>query len=188
MPGRYCVDGWQCASGNCKKRESTCIGLDKDASCWDDSNCGVGLYCRTAQLWPYETRCSKLRSEYEQCASDTECQNHQYCWYPNEEHSKSDRKTCMPIYSQEDGTVFGWKASSNDEPTEADFLLNGKYCQSGLAYPINENSARCTSFKEMRFDDKVIEEPFPCSPRKQEKTCALHFNIEKEDEAYALAK
>lgn len=104
--------------GNCKKRESTCIGLEKDSSCWDNANCGVGLYCRTKIKWPYETKCSKLRSEYELCENDYECQNHQFCWYPNEEHAKVNRMTCMPIYSQPDGTTFGWKALNNDEPTE----------------------------------------------------------------------
>jgi len=61
--------------------------MEKDASCWDDSNCGVDLYCRTKIKWPYDTMCSKQRSEYELCLNDYECQNDQFCWYPNGAHS-----------------------------------------------------------------------------------------------------
>lgn len=90
----------------------------------------------------------------------------------------------MPIYSQEDYTTFGWKASNNKEPTEKDFMINGKYCQSGLAYPVNDYTAKCTSFKEMKFAGKVIEEPFACNATNQNFTCQLFFNIEDEDKGY----
>ena len=97
-------------SGYCNKRESVCVGLTKDSACNLDSDCGQGFYCRTAINWPFQTTCSQLRSEFELCERDYECQNHQFCWYPNKEHSEKDRKTCMPLYSQESGTTFGWKA------------------------------------------------------------------------------
>lgn len=93
-------------------------------------------------------------------------------------------KTCMPIYSQEVGTLFGWKSVDNDNPTEADFIQNGKYCETGLAYPVNKDTARCTDFKEMTFDDKVTNQPFACNPSDQSKMCKLYFNIEAEDEEY----
>ena len=60
-------------------------------------------------------------------------------------------KTCMSIYSQDDGTKFGWYSANTDTPTLDDFMQNGKYCASGLAYPYSANGARCTSFKEMKF-------------------------------------
>jgi hypothetical protein len=62
----------------------------------------------------------------------------------------------MPLYSAEDGTEFGWESSSSTNPTEADFRQNGLYCMSGLAYQSSEFGARCSSFKEMKFKDKVI--------------------------------
>jgi len=110
------------------------------------------------------TTCSKLRSEYEVCESDYECQNHQFCWYPNKEHSIANRKACMPLYSQSFGVKFGWKASDNNNPTEKDFMSNGKYCESGLAYPISDNEAKCTVFKEMKFNDTVVDAPYLCNP------------------------
>ena len=93
------------------------------------------------------------------CDSDYECQNNQFCWYPNKEHSEGNRKTCMLLYSQADGSKFGWKAkaSSTESPTEKDFEMNGKYCESGLAYPISDHEAKCTSFKEMKWNDTVVE-------------------------------
>ena len=106
LPGRYCLDGFQCKSTYCNQRESVCVGLEKDEQCNEHSDCDVGLYCRAKRGWPFETFCSLQRSEYETCNSDSECQNHQFCWYPNAEHAMSNMKTCMPIYSQEKGTLF----------------------------------------------------------------------------------
>lgn len=66
---------------------------------------------------------------------------------------------------------MGWFSESKDKPTEEDFKQNGRYCKSGLAYPMNENKAMCTKFKEMMFENEIIEpkvaivnQTFPCNP------------------------
>ena len=59
LPGRYCVQGYHCRSGECK--EEKCIGLVKDASCHKDSDCDVGMFCREQTNWPFKTVCTKLK-------------------------------------------------------------------------------------------------------------------------------
>jgi hypothetical protein len=134
--------------------------------------------------WPYMTTCTEVKTEFEFCQNDYECQNHQFCWYPDESNKKASLRTCMSIYSQEDGTRFGWESASENSPTLADFEKNGKYCASGLAYPYSKDGARCTSFKEMKFDGGIIEEPFLCDPTNQDKQCMLYFDIDDNDGAY----
>ena len=67
----------------------------------------------------------------------------------------------MPLYSQDDGTEFGWYSENSLEPNETDFKLNGRYCASGLAYPASDDIAVCTSFKKMMYyfkeEDKTAE-------------------------------
>lgn len=75
------------------------------------------------------------------------------CWYSDEDYKKNNMKTCMSLYSAENGDNFGWSASSLTNPTEKDFKQNGRYCQSGLAYPVSDNKAKCTSFKNMTHGD-----------------------------------
>jgi len=75
----------------------------------------------------------------------------------------------MPIYSQDHGTTFGWKSDNTENPTKEDFEQNGKYCKSGLAYPVDNDEARCTTFKEMKFDGEVTNNPFECNPTDQSK-------------------
>lgn len=93
-------------------------------------------------------------------------------------------KTCMELYSQEKGTTLGWYSESKTNPTEEDFKLNGRYCKSGLAYPMNENKAMCTEFKEMKFAGEVIQpkavtvnQTFPCNPQNQDDKCKLYFDV-----------
>ena len=83
----------------------------------------------------------------------------------------------MQMYSAEDSIEFGWSSESNTNPTEADFVQNGLYCQSGLAYQSSEYGARCSSFKEQRFKGKVIEYPYACDPSDQTNTCELFFDV-----------
>jgi hypothetical protein len=70
----------------------------------------------------------------------------------------------MQLYGADDGTEFGWSSESDTNPKQSDFIQNGLYCQSGLAYQSSEYGARCTSFKEMKFKDEVIEYPYACDP------------------------
>lgn len=45
-----------------------------------------------------------------------------------------------------------------------DYETNGKYCQSGLAYPVNENTAKCTTMNAMMYGGKELNDPYPCNP------------------------
>jgi len=38
------------------------------------------------------------------------------CWYSDEEYKKHNLKTCMPLYSQDDGTTFGWYSANPKKP------------------------------------------------------------------------
>lgn len=58
----------------------------------------------------------------------------------------------------------------------------------GLAYPRSDTEARCAKFKEMKFDDKVVPEPFACNPTNPEKRCELYYEVDAEDEADSTAK
>lgn len=88
------------------------------------------------------------------------------------------------MYSQDVGETFGWETKkkesqdkelqnkeSEDQPTSEDFMRNGMYCTTGLAYPISKFEARCAAFKEMKFDDSVISAPFKCDPKDPKKKC-----------------
>lgn len=43
------------------------------------------------------------------------------CWFSDENYKTNNIKTCMVLYSAEDGESFGWKAASSKMPTEDDF-------------------------------------------------------------------
>ena len=161
------------------------MGRQKNDNCIDDTDCDTGMYCRVNTNWPYQTKCTQLKTEFEFCENDFECQNHQFCWYPDEENRKNNGlKTCLSLYSQPEGTKFGWFSESEDEPTLEDFKQNGKYCESGLAYPYSQYGARCTEMKEMKWDGAVLEQPYPCNPTQIDKKCELHFEIYDGDNDY----
>lgn len=108
----------------------------------------------------------------------------QFCWYPDKNYKKNKQRMCLPLYSQADFTTFGWESQDEKKPTYLDFEKNGKYCESGLAYPVSKDEGKCTSFDHMKFDEKKIEEPFKCNPYDQTKKCQLYFNIEDDDLKY----
>ena len=56
-------------------------------------------------------------------------------------------------------------------------MQNGKYCESGLAYPYNKNGARCTSMKEMKWNGNVLDQPYACNPKELDIQCELYFDI-----------
>lgn len=47
---------------------------------------------------------------------------------------------------------------------------------------MNKDEARCTTFKEMKFNDKVIDMPFKCNPTNPKIMCELYFNIHEDDQ------
>lgn len=88
----------------------------------------------------------------------------------------------MKIYSQEEGTKFGWKATGTAPYSLYDYTVNGKFCTSGLAYPISDHEARCTTMDHMKFDGKKLtDKTFACDPTDQKKQCQLFFKINPAD-------
>jgi hypothetical protein len=90
--------------------------------------------------------------------SDYECQNNQYCWYASPADRALNSTKCLPMYSQGAGTIFGWYAISSSGnvttmPTIDDYTINGKYCQSGLAYPMSDTAAKCTSMTGITYNN-----------------------------------
>ena len=95
----------------------------------------------------------------------------------------------MDLYSQTDGTTFGWEQLDPAKPpTLLDYTQNGKFCSSGLAYAINKDAARCTKFSKMFWDgNELTDERFPCNPKDQNKICQLKFHVYPEDKSGLVA-
>ena len=183
LPGRYCDNSWNCRSSMCK--EEICVGLSVDSNCQRHSDCDVGMYCREGKSWPFSNTCTKVRTSFEVCEEDIQCQNEQFCWFPDEQYKKINQKMCIPLYSQEDGASFGWHSEDEDNISIDDFIQNGKYCESGLAYPASKDKGVCTKFKHMEFDDKEIPYPYSCDPSDQKKVCKIKFEVyDDEDQKY----
>lgn len=69
-------------SGHCNQ-EMVCKGKEKDSNCFSHSDCDAGMFCRKSDIWPFPTTCSKMRSLYDECLEDYECENSAFCWYPD---------------------------------------------------------------------------------------------------------
>lgn len=122
-----------------------------------------------------------MRTSYEQCKETYECSLAHYCWYASDTDKKEAIKKCLPLYSQDHGTRFGWESENYLEPTIDDYKYNGQYCKSGLAFPDyevkNKYTARCTSTDHIDFDGKMIKAPYECDPTDNAKKCQLFFNV-----------
>ena len=147
LPGRFCYDSYNCKNSLCK--ESQCRGMEVNEHCHHNTDCDYGLYCQVGDKWPFVTKCTKQKSESESCENDFQCQNNNFCWYPDVQSKKDNKKSCLAMYQEGDGKRFGWSAVNPQQPTEDDFKRNGLYCKSGLAYPISDDEAKCTSFEKM---------------------------------------
>jgi hypothetical protein len=83
----------------------------------------------------------------------------------------------MPMYQAPDGTTFGWFSKNNNaNPTEDDYIANGKFCITGMAFNSNLNEATCTSATNVTFNGKVLKSPYPCDPTDPTKKCRTYFN------------
>lgn len=56
-------------------------------------------------------------------------------------------------------------------------MQNGKNCKGGIAFPLDENTARCSVTDHIKFDGEAIKAPFQCDPTDNSKMCQIHFNI-----------
>lgn len=81
--GRSCSNAFQCRTGICNGGK--CEGLEIGANCHSHTDCAAGLFCERSNAWPWTYTCSKLRTSYQICVEDAECQAGSYCWYASSE-------------------------------------------------------------------------------------------------------
>lgn len=56
-------------------------------------------------------------------------------------------------------------------PTFKDYEFNGQYCKTGIAFPEDEKTARCTSTDHIKYDGKKTPTPYSCDPSDNKKEC-----------------
>lgn len=118
-----------------------------------------------------------------------------YCWYASPADRSLNQTKCLPLYSQDDDTIFGWYQVSTVNGTASsivtleDYTQNGKYCSSGLSYPVNDLSAKCTSMDNITFgfSDTALDSPYACDPTNYTIKCHINFNVDPEDAHYTSA-
>ena len=71
-------------------------------------------------------------------------------------------KTCMEKYSATDGTTFGYSAVNSQ--AVKDGILNGQYCQGGMAYNSGSNTAVCFTVAKVETDlSSTAATPYKCT-------------------------
>lgn len=70
--------------------------------------------------------------------------------------------------------------------TYEDFEINGRYCKSGLAFPITNFSSNCTATDRIFYEGKNKTYPYKCDPVNQSSRCNLFFNISYPNDGYVL--
>jgi len=105
----------------------------------------------------------------------------------SEADRRAEVKKCLPLYSQEKGTTMGWKS---DNPltnlTADDFLINGKYCKSGLAFPLDEFKGNCSATDHIKYNGLKVKAPYECDPTNQAARCWLNYNFSAPNDAIPL--
>ena len=81
--GRSCSSSFQCRTGVCE--DGKCKGLEIGQNCHNHMDCAESLFCEKSNSWPWTYSCAKLRTSYQICVEDTECQAGSYCWYASPE-------------------------------------------------------------------------------------------------------
>ena len=81
--GRSCSNSFQCKTGNCV--DGKCKGHEIGVHCHSHADCAESLFCEKGNAWPWEYSCAKLRTSYQICQDDSECQAGSYCWYASPE-------------------------------------------------------------------------------------------------------
>eukprot|EP00347_Sterkiella_histriomuscorum_P001527 403371691 len=156
-PGRECNNPSQCKSVDCNN--GICQGLELNQFCNSHDDCSAGMFCQDASSWPFESRYRKL-----------------------------NLTKCLPMFSNSDGYTFGWsrlnRASTDKENLILeDFEQNGKYCQSGLAHPIDDTTARCSKAANIfgftsttATSASQLQYPYKCSPLNLNRPCKIYID------------
>ena len=82
------------------------------------------------------------------------------------------------MYSQGSYTIFGWAQISSNDSTKItldDYRRNGLYCQSGLAYPANATTAKCSTLNYVQFKGQVLSDPYQCDPTAISQFCQIYY-------------
>jgi len=74
------------------------------------------------------------------------------------------------------GTRHGWESDDWRNPTFEDYEHNGLYCKTGIAFPVDENTARCTTADKIMFKNEKLEFPYQCDPTDNNEQCSIVFN------------
>lgn len=112
-----------------------------------------------------------MREKDVECDEDYQCTNNHFCWFKNAEDSENNVKKCLELWTLAEGDTFGWRNDNPSFPDLDDYTTNGRYCESGLAYPASTYEARCVVAKEMQFKGEVTEQPYACDPTNPEYFC-----------------
>ena len=72
--------------------DKVCKGNLINEPCLSHDQCDVGLGCIKKSIWPFESRCESLKTVGQGCETDYECETNMYCWYPNADLAKANKK------------------------------------------------------------------------------------------------
>lgn len=82
---------------------------------------------------------------------------------------------------------MGWYAKDDNDLsklTYEDYELNGRYCQSGLAFPIDKNTGNCSAIDHITYGNiNYTTGPYWCNASDQSAKCILAYNASYPDDA-----
>ena len=82
---------------------------------------------------------------------------------------------------------MGWYSSNPlSNLSYSDYEINGRYCKSGLAFPISNVSGNCTATDRILYNGVNLTYPYPCDPTNQAMKCGLWYNASVPNPAYVL--
>ena len=81
LPGRKCLEGYQCVSRNCDYDTGICMGRDAGEDCASNADCNGGLACIFEPIWPFAGTCTNKLYALSSCQNDYECGSNYACWY-----------------------------------------------------------------------------------------------------------
>ncbi len=65
-------------------------------------------------------------------------------------------------------------------------MMNGRYCKSGLAFPIDDYNANCSATDHIEYNNKKIDQPYICDATNQSSRCSLFYNYSLSNDAIKL--
>lgn len=82
---------------------------------------------------------------------------------------------------------MGWKSDNpQSNLTVEDYIQNGKYCKSGLAFPITEFIGNCSATDRIVYNNTNVTAPYECNPTNQFQRCWLFYNYSAPNDAITL--